>query len=64
MIRFAWMLVAIAGLTFAGCGGGDAPVTDAADAETENPVQNDLKEAGMEDISAEDYSSGGKSSNN
>ena len=62
MTRFAWLVVVLAVFTFAGCGGDDASVTDAPDAETENPVEDNLKEAGMDGISPEDYSSGGKGS--
>ena len=63
MTRFTWILMALACLTFAGCGAADnnatAPgATDAADTEPEKA----LEDAGLEGISAEDYNQGGPTS--
>lgn len=61
MTRFTWIFMALACLTFAGCGGADnnatAPVGDA-----EVEPEEALNDAGMEGISAEEYNQAGTTS--
>lgn len=53
--------MALACLAFAGCGAADNNATAPA-GEAEPEVENALEDAGMGDISAEDYNQGGPTS--
>jgi hypothetical protein len=61
MTRFLMVFAALSVWTIAGCGGADnnAAATDAAETSTEPDVDKDMKDAGMEGMSAEDYNKGG-----
>ncbi|MGZ0166996.1 MAG: hypothetical protein ACKVII_23985 [Planctomycetales bacterium] len=61
MTRFTWIFVALACLTFAGCGAADNNAT-APVGEAEPEVEDALKDAGLEGISAEDYNNAGATS--
>lgn len=63
MTRFTWIFMALACLTFAGCGAADNNATAPAGEPTPE-VENALKDAGLEGISAEDYNKGGATSDN
>lgn len=52
MVRFAWLMVVLACLSFAGCGGDDAAKTDAKTDSAATGVEDDLKKAG---ITEEEY---------
>jgi len=58
MTRFTWIFMALACLTFAGCGAADNNATAPA-GEAEPEVEDALQDAGMEGISAEDYNNAG-----
>ena len=58
MTRFTWILLALSCLTFAGCGAADNNAT-APVGEAEPEVEDALRDAGLEGISAEDYNNAG-----
>jgi len=60
MTRISWVLVAFAGFTFAGCDQATIPAPDQAEIKKTTPVEDDLKAAGMEGMSQEEYLQGGK----
>ena len=61
MARFSWLLIAFACFTFSGCGGGaTVDVPDEAEETTTTPIEEDMKDAGMGDMTLEEYNSGGK----
>ncbi len=60
MTRISFVLVAFACFTFSGCGQTTIEAPDEAEVKTTTPVEDDLKAAGMEGISQEEYLQGGK----
>ncbi len=61
MIRISCVFVAFAGFTLAGCGGpGSIEAPDESAVKTTTPVEDDLKAAGMEGMTQEQYLQGGK----
>jgi uncharacterized lipoprotein len=67
MTRFVLVLAALFVWTIAGCGGADnnATATDSTEAETDSAgAEEDVKDAGLEGMSAEEYNRGGPSSDN
>jgi predicted small lipoprotein YifL len=61
MTRISCAFVALACFTLTGCGGpGSIPAPDESAVKTTTPVEEDLKEAGMEGMTQEEYLQGGK----
>ncbi|MBT4868224.1 MAG: hypothetical protein HON53_24220 [Planctomycetaceae bacterium] len=61
MTRFILVFAALGVWTIAGCGPADnnADATDSSETSTETNVEQDMKDAGMEGMSAEEYNKGG-----
>jgi len=60
MTRFAWLFIAFACFTLSGCEQATLPAPDQAEEKATTPVEDDLKAAGMEGMSNEQYLNGGK----
>ena len=60
MTRFAWIFVAFACFTLPGCGEATLPAPDEAEVKTTTPIEENLKSAGMENMTQEEYLQGGK----
>lgn len=60
MTRSSLVLVAFACFTFSGCGQGSIEAPDQSVLKKTTPVEDDLKAAGMEGLTTEEYYQGGK----
>ncbi len=61
MTRISCVFVAFACFTLTGCGGpGSIEAPDESAVKTTTPVEDDLKEAGMGEMTQEQYLQGGK----
>ncbi len=60
MTRISCVLVAFACFILSGCGQATVDVPDEAEAKTTTPIEDDLKAAGMEGMSQDEYLQGGK----
>jgi hypothetical protein len=60
MTRISWVFVVFACFTFSGCGQGTIEAPDQSVPKTTTPVEDDLKKAGMEGLTTEEYLQGGK----
>ena len=60
MSRVSLALVVFACFTFSGCSQGTIEAPDESEVKTTTPVEDDLKAAGMEGMTQEQYLQGGK----
>lgn len=60
MTRISWIFVAFACFTFSGCGQGSIEAPDEAEVKKITPIEDDLKAAGLEGMTQEEYLQGDK----
>jgi len=60
MSRFSWLFVALVCCTFLGCGEDTMPAPDEAEVKATTPIEDDMKDSGMGEMTDAEYLSGGK----